>query len=210
MLGNYSRNDWRQLHNRAAAIYIHTEWSREVLFGVAPRRKAHFAHATGRVLDVGCGYGINFPYLTNATGITGIEFSSVMLAKGRERMRGSRIPVDLREGDAEALEFPDNSFDTVISSLSTCSFLDPVTALREMQRVCKPDGRILLLEHGRSSWNWIGRYQDRHLREQIEQGGCRWNQEPQELVKEAGLKVLNARREVFGIFHTMTFAPGQQ
>ncbi|MBI5963135.1 MAG: class I SAM-dependent methyltransferase [Chloroflexi bacterium] len=204
-----SRNEWLQIHNRAARDYINSEWSREVLFGVARQRKKLFAEAVGDALDVGCGYGINFPYLTQVKSITGIDFSSVMLAKARETMRGSSIKVDLREGDAEALEFPDNSFDTVISTLCTCSFYDPIKALQEIRRVCKSDGRILLIEHGRSTWKWLGRYQDKHVRQQIEQGGCRWNQEPQELVKEAGLNILRAERTLLGIFHTIVVSPAK-
>lgn len=209
MLGNYSRNEWLRVHNRAASAYINSEWSREVLFGVAARRRELFSQARGRVLDVGCGYGINFPYLIHAAEIIGIDFSPVMLANGRERARRSPMPVQLLEGDAEALDFPDNSFDTVVSSLSTCSFYNPLAALQEMRRVCKPGRQILLLEHGRSTWNWLGRYQDRHLQEQIDQGGCRWNQEPQDLVRQAGLQILAARRHLFGVFHAMTVSPGK-
>jgi ubiquinone/menaquinone biosynthesis C-methylase UbiE len=210
MVGNYSRNDWLRLHNRAAAAYINSEWSREKLLGVASRRKQLFARATGRVLDVGCGYGINFPYLTHASQIVGVDFSPVMLANARQRLRNSGIPVDLREADAEALEFPGDSFDTVISSLSTCSFFDPLKALREMRRVCKAGGQILLLEHGRSSWDLIGNYQDRHVQDQIEQGGCRWNQEPQKLVEQSGLRILSAERHFFGVFHIMVIAPAKR
>jgi ubiquinone/menaquinone biosynthesis C-methylase UbiE len=132
-----------------------------------------------------------------------------MLAKARAIAAAAGIRVDLREGDAEALGFPDNSFDTVISTLSTCSFFKPLIALQEMRRVCKADGRILLIEHGRSSWEFIGRYQDRHLQQQIETGGCRWNQEPQELVRQAGLEILEADRSLFGIFHAMRISPAK-
>jgi ubiquinone/menaquinone biosynthesis C-methylase UbiE len=210
MQQNKSYNEWLGIHNRAARDYINSEWSREVVFGVAKKRKTLFAKAKGNVLDVGCGYGINFPYLIHADHITGIDFSPVMIEKAREIARGSKILVELRLGDAEALDFPDNSFDTVISSLSTCSFYDPTKALQEMGRVCKADGQILLIEHGRSSWEWVGRYQDNHVHEQIEQGGCRWNQEPQELVKEADLKILNADRTLLGIFHTMVISPAKE
>ena len=75
--------------------------------------------------------------------------------------------------------------------------------------MCRPDGQILLIEHGRSTWNWLGWYQDRHAHQMIEQGGCRWNQEPQELVKEAGLDILSAERTLFGIFHTMRVSPAK-
>jgi ubiquinone/menaquinone biosynthesis C-methylase UbiE len=132
-----------------------------------------------------------------------------MIKKANEMARNSNIPVEVRLGDAEALEFPDNSFDTVISSLSTCSFYDTPKALKEMKRVCKPDGKILLIEHGRSNWEWLRRYQDKTVHQQIEQGGCRWNQEPQELVKEAGLKILNANRAMLGIFHTLIVSPSK-
>jgi ubiquinone/menaquinone biosynthesis C-methylase UbiE len=209
MLNDRSRGDWLQIHNRAARDYINSEWSREFLLGMARQRKKLLANARGAVLDVGCGYGINFPYLTHARSITGIDASTVMLKKARERMLKSTMKVDLREGDAEALEFPDHSFDTVISTLCTCSFYNPVQALQEIRRVCKPDGKILLLEHGRSTWEWAGRYQDRHLQQQIEQGGCRWNQEPQELVTEAGLEILLAERSLLGVLHSMVISPAK-
>ena len=204
---NYSRNDWLKLHNRAARDYINSEWSREVLFGVAKKRKKLFAQATGNVLDVGCGYGMNFPYLLNATQITGIDFSPVMLNRARASLEASNIPVNLEEGDAEALRFADDSFDTVISTLSTCSFYDPIKALQEIRRVCRQDGKILLIEHGRSSVEWVGKYQDRHLQQQIDMGGCRWNQEPAELVKQAGLRILQDDRSLLGIFHAMMLSP---
>lgn len=210
MLGNYSRSDWKNLHNRAAAAYINSEWSREVVLGVGARRRLLFSRAIGRVLDVGCGYGINFPYLTNASEIIGIDFSPVMVAQARARLARFSIPVGVREGEAEALDFPDNSFDTVISSLSTCSFYNPLAALQEIQRVCQPAGQILMIEHGRSSWGLIGRYQDRHVQEQIDEGGCRWNQEPQDLVRQAGLQIVEAKRHFLGIFHTMTVSPAKQ
>lgn len=209
MQSEKTRNEWLEIHNRAAWDYINSEWSREILLGIAKQRKKLFAQACGDVLDVGCGYGMNFPYLTHTASITGIDFSPVMLAKARETMRRSNIKVDLREGDAEALQFTDDSFDTVISTLSTCSFFNPHMALKEMRRVCKPNGKILLMEHGRSSWEWVGKYQDTRLHEQVEQGGCRWNQEPQKLVKEAGLNILYARRTLLGILHVMIVSPAK-
>jgi len=206
---NKTQKEWLEIHNRAAWVYINSEWSRENLFGVAKARRKLFAQALGNVLDVGCGYGMNFPYLIMADHITGVDFSSVMLEKARSLIKRSGTNVDLREGNAEALEFADNTFDTVISTLSTCSFYDPVKALQEMRRVCKPDGKILLIEHGRSTWGWLGRYQDRHVHEQIEMGGCRWNQEPQDLVKQAGIQIIHADRSFAGIFHTITASPAK-
>ena len=177
-----SRAAWQRIHDRTAPAYRRSAWVRETVFGVGQLRRQLFAQATGQVLDVGCGYGANFAYLPNAAQITGVDFSPVMLELARTHAAQLGRDVTLVAGDAEALDFPDASFDTVISALSTCSFQHPITALQEMQRVCKADGQILLLEHGRSTWEWIGRYQDHYVDAMIAQGGCHWNHEPQHLV----------------------------
>jgi ubiquinone/menaquinone biosynthesis C-methylase UbiE len=198
---------WRHIHDASARDYHSGEWVREKLLGVGRMRRELFALATGTVLDVGCGYGSNFEYLTNAAHITGVDVSLVMLDMAREHARQLNIEVDLRQGDVEALDFPDHAFDTVISALATCSYLNPIAALHEMKRVCKPDGRLLLLEHGRSSWELIGRLQDRGVVGSIERGGCRVNQEPQQIIQAAGLKIASARRTMIGIFHVIQVSP---
>jgi ubiquinone/menaquinone biosynthesis C-methylase UbiE len=106
--------------------------------------------------------------------------------------------------DAQRLEFDDGSFDTVTSALSTCTFPDPLQALQEMKRVCRTDGLILLLEHGHSSMRWLANYQDRHVLQHYQQNaGCRWNQDPLDLVRAAGLKILNNKRFGLGMFHAI-------
>jgi ubiquinone/menaquinone biosynthesis C-methylase UbiE len=203
-LHRYISNDrWQRIHDDSARDYKGGEWVREKLLGVGRMRRDLFSLATGNVLDVGCGYGSNFEYLINATHITGIDVSPVMLDMAREHAHRLNIKVDLRQGDVEHLDFPDHTFDTVISALATCSYLNPIAALREMKRVCKPEGRILLLEHGRSSWELIGRFQDWGVAGSIEHGGCRVNQEPQQIVEAAGLKITSAQRSVIGIFHVI-------
>jgi len=106
---NKSYVEWRSIHNRAAGDYINSEWSREKLFGVAKKRKKLFTEATGSVIDVGCGYGNNFPYLIHAAHMTGIDFSRMMLDRAHESASRLSVPIDLREGGAEAFDFPDNS-----------------------------------------------------------------------------------------------------
>lgn len=204
-----SQDEWVRIHNNAAHDYKLSEWSRERLFGVGAQRKKLFGQATGSVLDVACGYGLNFACLTNAAHITGVELSPVMLEMAHTHIHKLGLKVDLYEGNAEALDFPDDTFDTVISALSTCSFQNPLKALGEMRRVCKPAGRILLIEHGRSSWEWVGRYQDRHVADMLNQSGCRWNQHPQELVRAAGLEIVHARRSFIGVFHTIEALPAK-
>jgi hypothetical protein len=79
-----------------------------------------------------------------------------------------------------------------------------------MARVCRMDGKILLLEHGRSDRDWLGRWQDRHADQFAKPVGCHWNREPLELAKRAGLKVVRTGRKFFGIFHQIEAEPGAQ
>lgn len=202
-----SDDRWQRIHDATARDYKSGEWFREKIFGVGRMRRELFSLATGNVLDVGCGYGSNFEYLTNATQITGIDVSPVMLDMAREHARELKLTVDLRQGDVEHLDLPDHTFDTVISALATCSYLNPIAALREMKRVCQPNGRLLLLEHGRSSWGLIGRFQDRSVVGSIERGGCRHNQEPQQIIQAAGLKITSAHRSLIGVFHVIQVSP---
>ena len=128
-----------------------------------------------------------------------------------------RLAVDLHQAgdlvhvavmDAEQLEFPDASFDTVVSTLSTCTFPNPVKALQEMKRVCRKDGLILLLEHGHSSMRWLADYQDRHVLKHYQQhAGCRWNQDPWDLINAAGLKMVNSKRFGLGMFYSIEATP---
>ena len=82
--------------------------------------------------------------------LTGVELSPAMLEIARARARELGREVDLLVGDAQALEFPDQSFDTVVCTLSLCTIPDDRAAVAEMRRVLRPGGRLLLLEHVRS------------------------------------------------------------
>ena len=113
------------------------------------------------------------------------------------------MPVSFLVADAEALPFRDNTFDTVVSTLSTCTFPNPVTALQETGRVCGATGKVLLLEHGRSDREWLSRWQDRHADQFVKPLGCHWNREPLDIAHKAGLRIDTARRFFFGIFHQM-------
>ena len=118
------------------------------------------------------------------------------------------LNVNLSVMDAEHLEFPDGNFDTVVSTLSTCTFPNPIKAVQEMKRVCRANGLILLLEHGHSNLPWLARYQDRHEYQHYQDhAGCRWNQDPLNLIQLAGIKVLKSKRNILGMFHSIEAAP---
>jgi ubiquinone/menaquinone biosynthesis C-methylase UbiE len=201
-----SPDELRTIYDDAASRFERFDWFGHRLVGGYRRRL--FERARGRVLDVACGTGANFRYVPPECDLVGVDLSEEMLdAAAREAERVER-DVTLQQADATELPFPDDSFETVISSLSTCTFPDPVAVLREMGRVCAPDGRILLLEHGRSSVGPIAGVQDRLAPRHFDSMGCRWNQEPASLVEEAGLRIGAIERDLLGVLTSMVVVPG--
>jgi len=200
-----SIDDIRDAYADRASWFARLDWLDRLVTG--RYREPLFSKASGRVLDVACGTGVNFPYLPADVELVGIDISPEMLAGARRQLDGLELDGELHEMDAQELAFEDDSFDTVISSLSTCTFPDPVAALREMDRVCKPDGQILLLEHGRSDVEPIGRLQDWRAESHYESMGCRLTQEPMEHVAAAGLRVREARTALFGIATAIEVEP---
>ncbi|KAH9581966.1 hypothetical protein LSM04_001798 [Trypanosoma melophagium] len=99
---------------------------------------------------------------------------------------------------AEQLPFADNSFDTVIDMFGLCSFDDPVRALREMSRVCKPSGNLLLLEHGKGRWSRMNDYLDKWAPNHARKWGCWWNRDIRRYLRLAGLRVVKTEEKHFG------------
>jgi ubiquinone/menaquinone biosynthesis C-methylase UbiE len=108
------------------------------------------SRARGDVLELAAGTGRNFAYYAADVRLTAIELSPAMLELARRRARDAGREVDLRLGDAQALQFPDTSFDTVTCTLALCTIPDDRAAVAEAKRVLRPGGRLVLLEHVRS------------------------------------------------------------
>lgn len=109
--------------------------------------------ATGRVLEIGVGSGLNFPYYSSGVeAFTGIDSSSELLALARERASSVKFPVKIVQTEAEGLEgVPLASFDTVVMTWTLCSIRDPGKALRSISKRLKVGGRLLFIEHGLAS-----------------------------------------------------------
>lgn len=99
------------------------------------------------------------------------------------------------------------SYDTVIDTFGLCSHSNPVEALQEVARVCKPGGKILLLEHGRSSYGWLNRLLDDKAEHHEKRWACRWNLDIPEIVAEAGLQVQTMSRWHFGTTYLIVATP---
>lgn len=119
-----------------------------VLFGGG--REWVCAQARGDVLEIAAGTGRNLEHYPDDVRLTAIELSPAMLEIARDRARAVRREADLRVGDAQALEFPDESFDMVVTTLSLCTIPDDRAAVAEVKRVLRPGGRFVFMEHVRS------------------------------------------------------------
>src|SRR5688500_197995 len=206
MAVEFTSRDISAKYDRFAPWYDWLEGILNVL-GLSRLRRRLLRRTSGNVLEVAVGTGKNLSYYPRDCRIIALDLSSEMLKVARNRAAKLSIPVFFLVADAEALSFPDNSFDTVVSSLSTCTFPNPIAALEELGRVCRPEGKVLLLEHGRSDRERLGWWQDRHADQFAKPLGCHWNREPLDIARKAGLRINTARRSFFGIFHQIEAEP---
>lgn len=103
------------------------------------------------ILEIGVGTGANLPYYPPGATVIAVDISERMLKRARDKARQLNLKVNLEEMDVQDLHLADGTFDTVVASLVFCSVPDPVRGLREIGRVCKPGGKVVLLEHVLSS-----------------------------------------------------------
>ncbi|MDN5347897.1 MAG: hypothetical protein PWP65_1461 [Clostridia bacterium] len=175
----------RRRYNRASLYYDWMDW----MFPPALRQKV-LSYARGKVLEVGVGTGNNLPYYPPGCEVTGIDFSPGMLARARKKLRLAKVPVTLLEMDVQEMDFPDDSFDTVVATCVFCSVPDPMQGLKEVKRVCKPEGQIILLEHVRSDHPIIGRLMDILNPLTLHLVGSNINRRTVENVQKAGIKLI--------------------
>ncbi len=147
----------QQRYNRIAGLYDVLEAPMEHMF--SKWRRELLKETRGKTLEVGIGTGKNIKYYPPGVELTGIDFSEKMLDKARKRA-GKHPGVKLILLDAENMDFDDNTFDTVVTSCVFCSVPHPVQGLKEIKRVCKNGGKILMLEHVRSQKKTVGKIMD--------------------------------------------------
>jgi ubiquinone/menaquinone biosynthesis C-methylase UbiE len=152
------------------------------------------ARAQGRVLEVAIGTGLSLAHYPADVTITGIELSPAMLAIAKQRAVDLGRDVDLHTGDAQALPFPDEAFETVVCALSLCTIPDPAAAIGQMKRVLVPGGRLLLLDHIASTWPPVRAVQWLLERLTIRAAGEHFTRRQLPLVEAAGFELVEVER----------------
>jgi ubiquinone/menaquinone biosynthesis C-methylase UbiE len=141
----------KKRYDRIAPYFEGLEAVMEGLFFKNWRKKLWAKVDGHHILEVGVGTGKNFDYYPADAQMTAIDFSPEMLRQATHKKAGRTTCVELNLMDIQSLDFADNSFDTVIGSFVFCSVPLPLKGLKEVYRVCKPGGQVLLLEHVLSS-----------------------------------------------------------
>lgn len=142
-------SDTADRYNRTSGIYDLYDRPMDLLGGVRRRRQRMLASTRGEVLEIGVGTGRNLEFYPHDVHVTGIDVSTGMLQHAQEQATRATAEITLQVANVEQLPFADNCFDTVVATCVFCSVDDPVAGLREVVRVVKPEGQVLLLEHVR-------------------------------------------------------------
>jgi ubiquinone/menaquinone biosynthesis C-methylase UbiE len=165
------------------------------------------SRATGRVLEVAVGTGLNFAFYPPGVAVTAIEISPAMLARARARAARLGLPVTLCEGDGQALPFASDSFDSVVCTLSLCNIPDETAAIAEMARVLRPGGRLLLLDHVASRSRTVHALQRLVERFTIPAACEHFTRRPKPLLPDAGLQVVESERLKLGMVERVYACP---
>ena len=163
----------------------------------ARTERARFVpQATGVVLEIGVGSGLNIPiYGSGVRKLYALDPSAELLRMARPRAERAPFPVELLEHPAEAIPLGNASVDTVVTTWTLCTIPDALAALREMRRVLRPDGRLIFIEHGRSTDPGVLRWQDRLTPLwRMVTGGCHLNRPIDELLAQGGFQVSEIER----------------
>jgi ubiquinone/menaquinone biosynthesis C-methylase UbiE len=154
--------------------------------------------ARGEVLEISIGTGRNLPFYGPDVRLTGVDISAGMLERARTRAAQLGRAVELRVGDAQALELDDESFGTVVCTLALCTIPDARAAVSEMRRVLRPGGRVVLLEHVRSPLPVVRLIQRAIEPITVWLGGDHLVREPLELLEAEGFEVDEVERSKLG------------
>jgi phosphatidylethanolamine/phosphatidyl-N-methylethanolamine N-methyltransferase len=197
----------RKRYDRLAFCYDYFEAPMEKIGFAAWRPRILNRIHGSRILEVGVGTGKNLPYFPPGLTVDAIDISPRMLERARKRATASNLSITFQEMDVQELSFPDRVFDTIFATFVFCSVPDPVIGLRELKRVCKPGGRLLLLEHMRPGNPALGFLFDRLNPMVVRMMGANINRRTLDNIRNAGWRINSEERLLSDIVRLIEAEP---
>ncbi len=161
----------------------------------------------GKLLEAGIGTGKNIKFYPDHIEIYAVDFSEKMLDEASKKADKYNKDVSLMNMDIENLEFPDDYFDIIVTSCVFCSVPNPVKGLKELKRVSKPEGKIIMLEHMRTQKEPLGAFMDAFNWVSLYTWGANINRETMQNIKKAGLEVVGVRDLLLDIVKEIVLKP---
>ncbi|WP_244520368.1 class I SAM-dependent methyltransferase [Fictibacillus solisalsi] len=194
-------NRQAQTYDRMRENQFQRKW-REKLIG----------EAKGHVLELAVGAGGNFPFykIEKIDTITAVDFSPEMLGKAKKAARQYHLPAAFIESDIDELFFENQQFDSIVSTLSFCGYSSPARILENVSKWCKPNGQVLLLEHGISSNFLISTLQRALDPLAVKTVGCHQNRNIMKLVNHSPLDIQKAEHHWLNVFHLIWAKPRKE
>lgn len=167
-------------------------------------RKELISLAEGRVLEIGSGTGVNFPLYEKTGCVTAVEPNPEMIKKCQRNLSRSKAQIEVHAIPAEKLPFGDNEFDTAVATLVFCTIPDPALALKEIHRVLKPGGKLLMLEHVKLKSPVYGKIQSA-LTPMWKQvcDGCHLDRDTPGMIEHSAFITLKVKDYYKGLFMTI-------
>jgi ubiquinone/menaquinone biosynthesis C-methylase UbiE len=146
--------------------------------------------ATGKVLEVGIGSGLNLPFYQKGVHVTGVDPSVELKSYAQEVADEHNLAVEFLSQGCADLPIEKDTFDTAVVTWSLCTIPDPLEALEEIRRVLKPNGKLVFIEHGKSNEAKVARLQNRiNPLWRVIGGGCNLNRQPDDMINNNGFKL---------------------
>ncbi|MFO7952480.1 MAG: class I SAM-dependent methyltransferase [Bacillota bacterium] len=161
-----------------------------------------------RILDAGAGTGFNIPYYQPGWRIVALDKSELFLERARRRALGKNVEIEFVLGDVQELPYEEAAFDSAISTFLLCQLNHPRKALKELHRVLKPGGQLLLLEHVRSQGGW-GRLMDSLSTPIYRVCGDHIARDPVLLVKECGFRIIKKENLLMDVVKFIKIEKGE-